>query len=462
MSDAKAKAEARRAKILAREGTRLLVAKGEKDSINEPVGGDGEDVAAPKVRERPLAARRNLVAAVGGAEPKSDESGKDEKDGTAEPATAAETATSAATTTTAPSSSGAASSSSATSSDKGPAMTLTSQRTREIEQEIARNTAKFDENVVKKDGNKEVEKSKEEEKAKVLKKIAMKAAKAPLQAHQVMRFIRVLVIVLLAAVTGYRSATTNMDEVVAYGRHRPAAGAEDAARPSTSAAASVGGMDSARQALSAVLGGPSATDVPHFSGAVNQAAQDASDIPGGRTWVQWAHSRLLRQLECSLTAVWLVWWVTSLFTSLVGRAFPKQSKESGLMAVVISLYNHGVDGIVEIVVGRLGELALHVFVTVGTAMLVTFLLGGAADGTVLDAAEPAAALAAVTAAVGEQAAALAAAVSGDVVEGAAAAVGDGAAAAAAAGMVEAVVEMAGDAAVEVAAAAAEVAAAAGV
>ena len=420
----------------------MLVAKGEKESINEPVGGDGEEAAAPKVRERPLAARRNLVAAaVGGAEPKTDDSAKDdEKDETVDATTS---------TTAAPSSSGAASS----SPDKGPAMTLTSQRTREIEQEIARNTAKFDENVVKKDGNKEIEQKKEEEKAKILKKIAMKAAKAPLQAHQVMRFIRLLVIVLLAAVTGYQSATTNMHEVVAYGRQRPAA-AENVAPSSTSATVSGGGIESARQALGAFLGGSKANNVPHFAGAVHQAAQDASEVPGGRTWVQWAHSRLLRQLECSLTAVWLVWWVTSLFTSLVGRAFPKQPKESGLMAMVISLYNHGVDGIVEIVVGRLGELALHVFVTVGTAMLVTFLVGGAADGNVFGGAEPAAALAAVSAAVGEQAAALATAASEDLADVVAAAgAGAGAAATVAAGMVEAVVDMAGEAAVEVAAAA---------
>ena len=376
MSDAKAKAEARRAKILAREGTRLLVAKGEKDSLNEPIV---DDEASPSVkRERPLAARRNLVAAAT-VETKADEGGAEdaveEKDavtatdaaggGTASvPVAVAATpdAKLAATTTT-----------TSAATEQSPTITITSQRTRDIEKEIARNTAKFDENIVKKDG-KNVVGTKEEEKAKFLKKMALKAAKAPLQAHQAMRFIRMLAVIVLGMVTGYQSATRNMHEVGSFARQQPRTNVADVAGTGATV------VDNARLALGAFIsGGGSGGVIPHFDGAVSQpAVYDASTVPGGRTWFQWGQNKILRQLECSLTAVGLVWWVTSMLSPMVNKAFPKQQSSNGLMAMVISFYNNGMEGLIEGVVSRLGELALHLFVTVGTAMVVTFLMGGGA------------------------------------------------------------------------------------
>lgn len=445
MSDAKAKAEARRAKILAREGTRLLVAKGEKDSLTAPTAADDED-ASPKVRERPLAARRNLVAAAN-AEPKADEGGAvdttENKDvhtvtdvnDTADVADSAGATAEAigekhvaVTTTT-------ANASSATP-DKSPTITITSQRTRDIEKEIARNTAKFDENIVKKD-EKNVVGTKEEEKAKFLKKMALKAAKAPLQAHQVMRFIRLLAIIALGMVTGYQSATHNMQEVGSFARQQQRTGAPDAAGSSV--------VDNARQALGAFISGGGGGDsvIPHFDGAVLQPAMfDASTVPGGRTWFQWGQTKILRQLECSLTAVGLVWWVTSMFSSMVSRAFPKQPNSDGYMGILVSFYNNGMEGLIEGVVSRLGELGLHLFVTVGTAMLVTFLFGaGGMEADLLSAG----AGAGVAQSIEAMASSLGTSMEWEpVVSGGEAAV-EAIAGGAAGGMMEAVVDMAGEA-----------------
>jgi hypothetical protein len=371
MSDAKAKAEARRAKILAREGTRLLVAKGEKDSLNEPIV---DEEASPSVkRERPLAARRNLVAAT-----KVDEAGVEgaTEDKTAATTTANDTADAPV---PAPVPVAATATAASPATDKSAATAITSQRTRDIEKEIARNTAKFDENIVKKD-EKTVIGTKEEEKVKFLKKMALKAAKAPLQAHQAMRFIRLLAIIVLGMVTGYQSATRNMNEVGSFARQQPRTPVSDAGAGTV--------VDTARLALGAFISGGSGGAIPHFDGAVLQPA--VYDVPGGRTWFQWGQNKIVRQLECSLTAVGLVWWVTSMLSPMVSRAFPKQQNSNGIMNMVISFYNNGMEGLIEGVVSRLGELALHLFVTVGTAMAVTFLFGVGVEDVVASVATVAA------------------------------------------------------------------------
>ena len=374
MSDVQAKAEARRAKIAARAGTRLLVAKGEKDSLGDPTE---EDNASPKVRERPLAARRNLVAGGGGnttAEP------KEVEDQNVLPSLVVrENTTTATTTTTIPT---AKKNETSTESAGEKSMSITSQRTRKIEQEIARNTAKFDENIVKKDEDKSLGGKNAEEKQKVLKKLALKATKTPLKPHQIVRFIRLLIIVVVGMITGYQSAMTNMHEVVSYA-HQQSTTTIPVEEGITT------GLSQAQLTFSALVSGPSVGTIPHFVGATISPVQDGwftKSSNSNRTWFQWLQYRFVRQLQCSFSAVSLVGWIVSMCISpLVTRAFPKQ-QSSGFfsMQTIINLYSNGVEGLIEIILSKIGEWALHVTVTVGTAMAVTFFFGGIGDVSSID------------------------------------------------------------------------------
>ena len=378
MSDVQAKAEARRAKIAARAGTRLLVAKGEKDSLGDPAEDDG------KVRERPLAARRNLVA---GGTPttesklESTTSNNDDDNDNNVPSMIIRESSS---TTTATIPTAKKNENPTESSGDNKSMSITSQRTRKIEQEIARNTAKFDENIVKKDEDKSMEGKNAEEKQKVLKKLALKATKTPLKPHQIVKFIRLLILVVVGMITGYQSAMTNMHEVVSYGHQKSTINHVEEGITTTTTTTT--GLST----LHAFVNGPSVDgNIPHFLGATVSPAQDGwfPTTNKNRTWFQWLQNRFVRQLQCSLTAVSLVGWVVSMCISpLVNRAFPKQ-QNSGVfsMQTIINLYSNGVEGLIEIILSRLGEWALHVTVTVATAMVVTFFLGGSlGDGSTID------------------------------------------------------------------------------
>ena len=54
------------------------------------------------------------------------------------------------------------------------------------------------------------------------------------------------------------------------------------------------------------------------------------------------------------------------------------------MQTIINLYSNGVEGLIEIILSKIGEWALHVTVTVGTAMAVTFFFGGIGDVSSID------------------------------------------------------------------------------
>lgn len=89
---------------------------------------------------------------------------------------------------------------------------LTSQTTRDIEIEIAKNTANYE------------EKQKSEVQPPVVgvvvKKKVLKTVVTPLQPFQVMRFLRMLAIVVLGVITGYRSAISNMEEVLTFNQEQ--------------------------------------------------------------------------------------------------------------------------------------------------------------------------------------------------------------------------------------------------
>mmetsp|Transcript_28287 Transcript_28287/g.27124 ORF Transcript_28287/g.27124 Transcript_28287/m.27124 type:complete len:343 (+) Transcript_28287:64-1092(+) len=321
ISDIRAKAEARRAKTLARERDRLKAAKGEKTdavSDNAVTAADGED-AAPK-NERPLAARRNLVKKADDLEATTSSKSNKEPDDSDPPV----------------------------ESISEKKLNLTSQTTKDIEKEIAKNTASYE------------EKQKSEivppVVSTVVKKKTVKLVNVPLQPFQVMRFIRVLAIVALGVITGYRSAISNMEEVLTYKQEL------------STKVSDVEGRDS----LGSFLGVEKDLSFRKFNGNRNMMQTGFMEQ---RTWFGWARNKVLTQTECTFTAVGVVWWASTVLAPFVTKALPKGPKGGmNIMAVVFSLYNNGFEGVLDTVLARISELALHLLVIIITAIVTTFLV----------------------------------------------------------------------------------------
>jgi hypothetical protein len=63
------------------------------------------------------------------------------------------------------------------------------------------------------------------------------------------------------------------------------------------------------------------------------------------------------------------------------QALPKGPKGGmNIMAVVFSLYNNGFEGVLDTVLARISELALHLIVIIITAILTTFLVNASLTG----------------------------------------------------------------------------------
>jgi hypothetical protein len=144
------------------------------------------EAAEPKSKDkRPLAARRNLVK-----KNTEDTSGKDEDAVQADGTSALEVTSKEKL-------------KSVEEESKEKKIVITSERTRNIEKEVAKNTANFDEEVLKKE-KKEDEDKKKASNAKLIERKAALLAKNPLQAYEVIRLVRLLIIVAMAALTGKR------------------------------------------------------------------------------------------------------------------------------------------------------------------------------------------------------------------------------------------------------------------
>jgi predicted RNase H-like nuclease (RuvC/YqgF family) len=147
------------------------------------VTADNED-GTQKTKERPLAARRNLVKKVIiEGESTKDTVSEVDNDTTGDRTSNKEQEGSENSET--PSSSAAA--------EKAAKLKITSERTRDIEKEIAKNTASFDEKMTalkEKVGAADATQV-------VVKKKVLKVTKKPMEPFQVMRFFRLLAIIVL-------------------------------------------------------------------------------------------------------------------------------------------------------------------------------------------------------------------------------------------------------------------------
>lgn len=375
---AKEKAAARRAKILAKEGSRLQLAKGELGSLqmDSPAPDDAPTDSGKK--ERPLAARRSIIRRTA-----------KEPEAVPEPENAAESKDGSSTNGDIPSSSSSSRGSKGTGSaelktttanvtDDGEDVktsSLTPMSVKKIELEVAENTAKFDEKMLS--GNKDQDgkaSTKKNAKAKAAAKLKAKTnAPKPIEAWHIMRFIRVLFVILMGAVTGYYAATDRPPASILTPHQRISIGRvallTERLGMFTSgeipAAAAPVEQDDDRDELASFLGSDG-----------GEIGEEYVAVPSTeRTWMQWGQWYAWTQVTCSFSAIGLVYWLAGLFNDRVKARFPTQQQSGGnFLQVLINFYTNGIESIMETCLGVFGEVALHFFVAVGSTMLIVYLM----------------------------------------------------------------------------------------
>jgi hypothetical protein len=332
MSDAKAKAEARRAKILARDSS--------KRSVSAITPGEEDDslyanLGEVKGKERPIAARRNLIKSVSQIDseaiasssepstPKEKTNGADESESGSnlvEPPAkdAVETEPKPATVnseindkkTTPIKNSSDETQEQGTQSPVYPKSSLPKlpppKTLEEIEREVAENTAKFDRNMSFRSNSKLTP-----ERLAQLEQLAQRKNTSSVEPSNLMRLIRLLVIGLLAAYTGYRTAEVSRQEAL---------------QPSK------------------LIELQTIKEFDDFGYVVAEISVAHEEIlkespAGGRTWIGYFQDQYTRRAECTISAVMLSWWIAGIFKRFISTvSFQLKNKSFlGIYFIVISL-----------------------------------------------------------------------------------------------------------------------------
>ena len=289
-------AEARRAKILAREKDRLLAAKGEKKF--EAVSSESvDDSTAALKKERPLAARRNRIA----------EAAKEKKEEGSE--------------------------------DSPKKIEVPKKTIDEINAEIKANTQKFDADVLAKPKEdsvkKEVVASKEEKKSNAMATSTM------------MGVVRLILLLVFGACIGYRSALSpgsRMEKIKLL------------ENPSYRGNGNGVDEDGAQQALFNKISGDS--DSGSISGATDEDSTGVGLVP-------WILSYGEGLLEGGFFGASIVWSVSSMLKRPLEKSLGTRSpNSSGIIALLLSIYNHGFQGIFDSMLTSSAEIVLYMLVIV--------------------------------------------------------------------------------------------------
>lgn len=356
MSDAKAKAEARRAKILARATNKVTAVMPTEEEAAAAAVDDSIylNLAETKGKERPLAARRSFISS---SPMKEEGTAGEEADGTneAEASTPTKEASSPkdkegddekpeeAVTPEKPAAEKKEEvKEEVATTSSGKSIKYVAKSLEEIEREVAERTAAFDKKTlggkkkeettvdakkdeVKDDKKKDAEAKKNEESdAAVLKKqtaikktaeMKIKQATQPVEPNSVLRFLRVLMIILLASYTGYRTVETSRAE---------------AFKVATSSANSVGKTNEFDEF---VAGGQTTT-------TTSTASIDVST----RTWPQYLQQRLTGQMECSVSAASLVWYLSRMLSPVVHAQYKQKPKQTKPLEMIMNFFTEGVNG----------------------------------------------------------------------------------------------------------------------
>mmetsp|Transcript_67898 Transcript_67898/g.133547 ORF Transcript_67898/g.133547 Transcript_67898/m.133547 type:complete len:410 (+) Transcript_67898:17-1246(+) len=389
MSDARAKAEARRAKILARESSMKVTAIG--DDLTLPVEG--------KAQERPLAKRRNLVKAIseksldvdcatptkGDAPTTEDEVSKTEETPTKDDVKVGDEKEAKKVLDDDPEVESieqhsekqddtSASSPTPKSQEEKEALLkkLSPKKTlKEIEEEVARNTAKYDEDTLK------AEKPVGMKRAKVNKETAMKnkAAAATSSSNNinptnVTRLIRMFVIIFMGVYKGYYATLSNMNS-----------------RDNAMIMAMEGvSMQSASQPVQSITFDEFGEPIVEIS--VEQQQQQQETKPS-RTWGQWVQYKMTAPFESTVTAVGISYWIANMLSAGINSRLKSAPKPKGILEQAMALYQSGFEGLLERVFCLFGEYALHM----GTILLATTVLSLYMEGAAVNASASAGTLA---------------------------------------------------------------------
>eukprot|EP01033_Poteriospumella_lacustris_P013123 gene13123-9398_t len=322
MSDAKAKAEARRAKILARDSS--------KRTVSAIVAGDEDDalyanLGEVKGKERPIAARRSLIRSVsqvdtdaastasapntpkekGGvegdnAEVEGETPQKDDSTSNTEDKTEKEQANESSEVAVEPKSPLPKTSEPKSETKLPPPKTL-----EEIEREVAENTAKFDRTMSFRSNSKLTP-----ERLAQLEQLAQKKGTSSVDPSNLMRLIRLVVIGLLAAYTGYRTAEVSRLEAL---------------RPSK--------LTEIQTVKEFDEFGNLVAEVPVALGDAPKVTNPAE----GRTWVGYFQDQYTRRSECTISAVMLAWWIAGVFKRFVNNSQKQQKSKTN---IIEQMYNY--------------------------------------------------------------------------------------------------------------------------
>eukprot|EP01036_Dinobryon_divergens_P034743 gene34743-44931_t len=360
MSDAAAKAKARRAKILARENKQVSAVNVDNDT-------ELEAESQSKTKERPIASRRSYVSSKGGAE--SSENNEQQSDSQS-PAAINDTVENIATdsnkveeiSSTEAAAIAANCSSSIEAKEGGTAtesskVEFTPKAVKEIEKEIAENTAKFDAQTLQKEDNKKKSKGKSAAgKVKV-------GGSNNIHPASVLKFLRVAVLLIVGIHIGYHSAKFHRLER---------------------------SVESDQRILTVQSGGVLKTDdlsgeflPPSSSSSLPVSDADFSSSSSSSSWLGWVQSVLRGQLECALTAVGLVSWVVgAALAPLVNARFAVKANKGSIFATVIEVFTNGFEGVFEYFYGWFGEIALYLFSIIGSTAVfsIVFLQESSGQG----------------------------------------------------------------------------------
>lgn len=295
MSDAKAAAEARRAKILAREKDRLLAAKGEKKF--EAVSPESLDESSASLKkERPLAARRNKIAQAAAAVQ------KDKED---------------------------------VDSENTPVkIEVPKKSIDEINQEIQENTKKFDADMLAK--------PKEEPlKDEIVKKEEKKVNVMP--TSTMMGVVRLLLLLVFGACIGYRSAISPGSRLEKINLLQ---------NPSTRLINK--DEDLVQQALMNKISGTNGDE------SIPRAGNGESDGVG---FLPWILAYLEGLLEGGFYGASFVWTVSNMLKKPLEKQFGTRSpNSSGIIALLLSIYNHGFQGIFDSFLTSIAEIVFYMLI----------------------------------------------------------------------------------------------------
>eukprot|EP01031_Cornospumella_fuschlensis_P024746 gene24746-29902_t len=340
MSDAKAKAEARRAKILARDSTRsrTVAAVVELDSEEAPEINLSIGPTTPK--ERPLAARRSFIRQkTEELQPTEDtktekdtETDSDVKDTKTEKDVKDTTSDNNQSKDTKTENSAQGEVEDTTTSSSAKLQLPPKKSLEEVEKEVAEYTQKFDANMTsvkapKKTTTATATTTTTEETTATTTTTAKDAPlvlqkkKSNVDGAAVMRLVRLLMLVCLAAYTGYRVVCASQMEArtsvnMAYDEFNPSPLADSMA-----------------------------------------SSAEATE----RTWLQYVQGRIVSQTESSVTAVSLMYYLSRLLTPALTAPLPKKKSEKPL-EYIMNLLTNGISNLLEGVYTTIGEVCLHMVV----------------------------------------------------------------------------------------------------